>query len=356
MPDSESNHRGTVNGKESFQFSRDQTQRRHPRSVIGMNATERFTKANDQLISLGLPPRLVLLYGRIAYHAANSGRCFAKLQTLAQEIGLKSEHSDRQVRNLLDQLHQLRLIEWTRGRYSNTYRVLDPDRNWISAQIGNGFPFSDRKRTSDRKESSSKEVLKEPLPIPPPGKGASYPKPSRKPAEETQKKKTDSDDDEKPNQRSQLTEAEFRHELKKRHGVIFDADRCLVNIKRQLEKCSGLSLTDFLQYDAEQTIAPWAIHNPHGYYTQLAKQLRFDTVAAALSSAFDPLQSVAAAVPEPERGQHGRCAACRGPGKFPDGKFCSCALGRDLERQERRQTTKNGLATGPRESKRQPAL
>jgi hypothetical protein len=122
-----------------------------------MNATERFTKAYDQLIGLGLPPRLELLYGKLAYHAGKDGKCHPKHSTLAREIGLKSA---RQVRTLIDLLHQLHLVEWHRGRYFNTYRVLNPDRKWISHLIGSGLPISDRKRTSYRKEKTKKRASK----------------------------------------------------------------------------------------------------------------------------------------------------------------------------------------------------
>jgi hypothetical protein len=69
---------------------------------------DRFTKANDDLIGLGLPPRLVLLYGKLAYHA-KSGKCIPKHSTLAREIGLKSKRSREHVLRLLKRLHQLRL-------------------------------------------------------------------------------------------------------------------------------------------------------------------------------------------------------------------------------------------------------
>jgi hypothetical protein len=309
--------------------------------------TERFIKTDLGLLALHLPSRLRELYGRLRLYAWKDGKCFAKHATLASEIGLRS---DRQVRNLLDQLRQLRLIEWQRGRYSNHYVVLNPDRKWISGLTGNGFPLSDRKRISDRIESSSIEDFKRsPSPTPPPPGAGPRAKPPRKPeasAGKTKIKKSNSDDDEKTKPRPHaLTEAEFRAELIERHGATFDADRCLANVRRQLEKCSGLSLTDFLQYDAEYTTAPDAIRNPCGYYVGLAKELRSSAVAAVLDGAYAPLRNGEAAPPEPPRDEHGRCAACRGVGKLlfsgsekstPDGAYCTCRLGRDLAKLARR--------------------
>ena len=93
--------------------------------------TERFTKLDDRLIKLGLPLRLALLYGRLAYRAA-IGKHEIEHGELAQEIGVgRREH----VQRLLKQLRRLKLIDWKRGRYSNTYRVLDPDQQFIAAHV-----------------------------------------------------------------------------------------------------------------------------------------------------------------------------------------------------------------------------
>jgi hypothetical protein len=261
----------------------------------------------------------------------------------------------------------LKLIEWTRGQRSNAYRVLNPDVKWISHQMCNGVHISDVKRASHRKESSSKRSIeKSPSPTPPPsGAGPPRAKPPRKSEAsrpertpgKTQNAKSNFDDEKTKPRPHALTEAEFRDELKERHGAAFDADRCIQNIKRQLEKCSGLSMMDFVRHDAEHTTAPAAIHNPNGYYTSLAKQLRHTTVAAGLSAAFDPLRApAAAAVPEPERDQRGLCVKCGGPGVLKDGTFCTCAMGRDLEglaRRDKVQAAKKGPAT---ESKGQKIL
>ena len=137
-------------------------------------------------------------------------------------------------------------------------------------------------------------------------------------------------------------------QLIERHGSTFDTDRCIQNIKRQLEKAGGLSMEDFLAADAERTTAPAGVRNPYGYYTQLAKELRHAAVAASLSAAFDPLRSASAAPPEPPRNDKGRCAPCNGLGRMPDGAFCTCTMGRDLEAQARREVTKKppGAAGG----------
>ena len=50
----------------------------------------RFTKLDDELMGLGLPLRLVALYGKLAFHAGEDGQCYpSKWATLAKEIGLK---------------------------------------------------------------------------------------------------------------------------------------------------------------------------------------------------------------------------------------------------------------------------
>ena len=124
-------------------------------------AAARFTKSNDQLIGLGLPPRLVLLYGKLAFHAGKDGRCYPTHETLAGEIGLTSPRSREHVQRLLRQLQRLRLIEWKRGRYFNTYQVLDPDVTFLSRQMQPRSHISDVTLKSHRKEEELTEVLKE---------------------------------------------------------------------------------------------------------------------------------------------------------------------------------------------------
>ena len=93
--------------------------------------TERFTKLDDRLIKLGLPLRLALLYGRLAYRAA-IGKHDLNHGELAKEIGLGTR---QHVQRLLKLLQRLRLIEWKRSRYWNIYRVLDPDQQFIAAHV-----------------------------------------------------------------------------------------------------------------------------------------------------------------------------------------------------------------------------
>lgn len=100
----------------------------------GRAVKDGFTKVSDELIKLGLSPRLVMLYGRIVFHF-NVGECFQQHKTLAKEIGLTSKGSREYILRLLKELHRLRLIEWKRGRYSNTYTPLPPDREWISGLL-----------------------------------------------------------------------------------------------------------------------------------------------------------------------------------------------------------------------------
>ena len=300
---------------------------------------------SDQLIELGLPPRLAMLYGRIVFHTEDDGLCYRKWKTLAKEIGLNSRSSRITVYRLLRQLKALKLVEWNRsGRYTNEYRALVPDVAFLQRQRLQECNVSDVARMQPIRESSSRE----------PSKRTSSPTPSpRRESAGTQNKKTrklkNSDDDEKPKPRQQAAspEAEFRERLTERHGAIFDVERCMQNVRRQLDKAGGVTMADFLAADLERTTAPTAINNPNGYYTQLAKGLRHDAVAAAHAAIFDPLKQAGADAPvEPERNSHGRCVECNGLGKLPAGGFCRCQLGRDLEAQERRgPVAKKGPAT-----------
>src|SRR5262245_56767439 len=115
-----------------------------------MNQTERFTKVYDELIGLGLPPRLVMLYGRLAYHAGADGKCFPKHSTLAKEIGLRKRWSRRQVINLVSQLEVLKLIKSVRRRGPSAYEILRPDVKWISHLVEKGISHLDVKRSSHR--------------------------------------------------------------------------------------------------------------------------------------------------------------------------------------------------------------
>ena len=95
-------------------------------------AANLFLQIDPQMLpELGLPLRLLTLYGRMRLHAGKSGKCFVRHSVLAKEIGLRSKWNDRQVRKPLNQLRQLRLISWRRGRYCNYFDVLSPDRNWV---------------------------------------------------------------------------------------------------------------------------------------------------------------------------------------------------------------------------------
>jgi hypothetical protein len=326
-----------------------------------MNEQDLFVKVRLDLLALGVKPRLLDLYGRLQLYAGKAKTCYPKHSTLAREVGLRTE---RQIWNLLDQLRQLHLVEWKRGRYFNTYRVLDPDRKWISGQIGNGFPFSDRKRISDRKESSSKEVFKRsPPPTPSPSEGGDAPRVERRqqPGASSrewragpQKEKHLDDDETKlqPPAQPLTPEEQFRQILRERHGAQFNADRCAQNVKRQLAKSMiGLSMANFLSYDAERTTAPQKLTNPNGHYVALAKELVEAAPPAGpfLQQLID--RAAANAPPEPERDERGRCKLCSGPGRLADGAFCTCAIGRDLERLERRAaqaqvTKKTPAATG----------
>jgi hypothetical protein len=122
-----------------------------------MNADQRFVKAFDTLAELGVPPRLVLLYGSLVNHGRSGQGIFPKHSTLAQEIGLRSCHSRRQVVNLVSQLKALKLVKSTRRRGPSTYEILPPDVKWIShhQDVKRSSPL-DVKPSSHRKEESKR--------------------------------------------------------------------------------------------------------------------------------------------------------------------------------------------------------
>jgi hypothetical protein len=130
-----------------------------------------FIKSHTELIDLGLPKTMVLMYGVIDFMAGRNGDCWPTHEFLAQRCGLKST---RQVRRNLEGLRRFKLIEWTRGRYFNRYRALAPDWQWIADLLantdrtrmshlsGHKCPISDRTFASYRKEASQpKEKRKE---------------------------------------------------------------------------------------------------------------------------------------------------------------------------------------------------
>jgi hypothetical protein len=97
------------------------------RSVARVSAT--FTKADDQLIELGLPVRMVMLYGKLEFMCGARGECWGTHAMLAKKIGLRGR---RQIIYLLEKLHLLKLIDWKRERYFCRFRVLKPDVRWIA--------------------------------------------------------------------------------------------------------------------------------------------------------------------------------------------------------------------------------
>ena len=300
-----------------------------------------FIKTDLDLLAVpGISPRLRELYGRLALHAGKDGRCHPRWATLAREIGVKDRTT---VYRLLRELKSLRLVDWKRyGRYANEYEVLVPDVAFLQRQTLHGRNLSDVAGTQpiiDKRRS--KEIFKrgpQPPTPSPGGKGSRPPAtvpecsgPIReRPAGKKTAKAKAVDDDEAP-----PPEQEFRRRLE-RHGAGFDADACVANVNRQLVKCGGLSFAEFVAYDQQHSTGT-AFRNPNGYYTHLVRQFRQHTVQAAADAVTEPLRQAAAnAPPETERDSRGLCARCGGPGTIAGGSFCSCPIGRDLEKAARR--------------------
>jgi hypothetical protein len=295
-----------------------------------MNKQDLYIQTPVELMKLGLPPRLLDLYGRIRLYSGKDGTCFAKQSTLAKEIGITS---DRQIRNLLDQLRRLRLIEWTDGacHAPNTYRVLRPDRKWISGLTGKGFPASGRKNISGIKEesSSSEESKRGPYPPNPPSPtaGAS----ARRPKATAEQPRANAnangnasnfDDDE-----NATPEQRFEARLLKRHGYEIRADTTIKTVKSVLANYAGVSFADFLAFDREHTTGN--VKNPGGYYRRLAEKCgrHYEEQRAAAHMAATANATGNANVP---RDAKGRCAKCGGAGTLKSGGYCECPMGRDL--------------------------
>ena len=324
-----------------------------------MSLIERFTKAYDQLIAVGLSPRLVVLYGKLGFHAGADGKCYPTWKTLAREIGVKHRTT---VYRLLSRLRDLGLIDWRRrGPHSNHYTVLTPD----PAQLEKRLQKCNLKKLQSRnlkrlqecnpeKNQHQKKNLKESptLTPPPPGEGTPRAKSQQEAANHGREraaagKQTVKADDDERKQAALSPEREFRQRLVERHGSHFDTDHCIRSVELQLQKCGGLSFTDFVAFDLARTTAANGLRNPVGHYVALAKKLRRETLRAAADAVYEPLHRAAgAAAPEPERDSRGLCVKCGGPGVLAGGGFCdACPIGRDLTlsaRRKRKPDTKPG--------------
>jgi Helix-turn-helix domain len=276
-----------------------------------MNPSIGFTKAYDKLIGLGLPKSLVLLYGQLEFMAGDKGECWPTHSTLARKLHI----SRRQVIRLLETLQRLELIEWKRGRYFNRYRVLKLDVTRVSHLIGHGCHISDVTRMSHRKESSSKKRTSKRTPPTPsaekPGASAG-----------TKPKAKSKVDDDEPKARS--PQEEFQKRVGQRHGVSFDADACLKRVQRELGKCTGLGLAEFLAFDQTRTTGQ-RFSNANGYYIHLARELVKLTIEQARGTW--PAES--------KRDSKGPCVRCAA-GRLKGGGYCDCPMGRDLALVERR--------------------
>jgi hypothetical protein len=130
-----------------------------------------------------------------------------------------------------------------------------------------------------------------------------------------------SDDEKSP-------EAEFLQRVRSRHPEI-DAE----NLLRKLRKPMGaFTLTEFLAYDKTRTMSPQKITNPAGYYISLAKDINQNARADFLKR-----HPHARAV-----GERPRCALCVGGMVGMD--YCTCQLGCDLKRVQRRKQAKTEAA------------
>ena len=313
--------------------------------------SDKFSKDHDVLSELGLHPRLVQAYGKIEFMAGAKGECWPTMAAIAKRCGLKSV---RQARRVVAELVAFRLITVKAGKYHapNRYRKLEPDLEWIRALLGDrtrmsglggrGCPVLDRTRMSDRKESSSRKEKNKgkenPFPPNPPFPTAEANAPRAKTTAANAKANANANanpskgfDDDDPNQ---TPEQRFAARLLRRHGATFDSDTCIANVRRQLEKCTGVTLADFLSFDRQKTTGNGnSFRNPMGYYTDIAKQF----ARRAMREARDAMVQVPEQpAPDIPRDDKGRCAKCGGGGMLADRSYCDCPMGRDLSRVAKR--------------------
>lgn len=300
-----------------------------------MSKEHLYVQTLVDLMKLGLPPRLLQLYGRIRLYAGKDGICYAKQSTLAKEIGLTSA---RQIRRLLVELRRLKLIEWTDGPYHapNTYRLLPVDLKWIASQTGQkcpassgqGCPVSGRTKMSYIKEesSSSEESKGRPLPPNPPspnvGAGASAGRGASEQPRANAKTKADGLDDDE----SLTPEQRFEARLLRRHGPATDPAGIIATVRKELENYPGVTFAEFLDFDRERSTGT-RFRNPGGYYRDLARACGR---ARESQRADAHMAAAAAGNADIPRDAKGRCAKCGGTGQFKDGRFCDCRMGKDL--------------------------
>src|SRR5450755_95050 len=120
-------------------------EQKHERDGSGLFVQIPFEVLHDLAVSHAAK----LTYGRLLFYAGRDGRCNPAQETLAAEVCL----SDRQIRNVLKELHARGWITWKRTRTSCSYDITGPvperketsdldmrDRKKTSGEIGNLLP------------------------------------------------------------------------------------------------------------------------------------------------------------------------------------------------------------------------
>jgi len=142
------------------------------------------------------------------------------------------------------------------------------------------------------------------------------------------------DDDERtprPRAPAETPRKEFLLRVAERHPEQ-DARVLLALVEKDLRK-ARISMEEILAYDTRHTTNHAAIKNPPGYYRWLAQSVvseRADAMKTGIPAGFHVAET-------------SRCPHCKG-GYQPTGEFCTCQLGRDLERYERRKAEKAAKA------------
>lgn len=296
----------------------------------------------------GISAGAKLIYGRLCRYAGENGLAYPAVATLGVEVGL----SIGQVRRYLKELQNKKLLEIVRrsnGGASNYYYFL-----WHEV-------FTQNKETNVEQMllpllNVPEEALSE-MPVVPLAETVAeenHPQESQKTicaignlekrrlttAEEkhpeAKAKRFRKTADDEHSKSSPQTEEDFDFLLISRHSKLspFLRHEIQRDVRRDLAKV-GISLTQFLAYDAEKTTNAAVIVNPGGYYRTLVSRLagRDKEVARELMVAQNELLQRPVKINE-------KCVTCpSGLGLQLDGTFCRCAMGRDLEKVERWKAT-----------------
>jgi len=284
------------------------------------------------------------VYDRLYRLASKSGKCYASAPWLAEVLG----KSARQVRYDLEVLERERLIRHQRhGRNANSQDFLYHPMFEANVQsIARQETGTNMQQVARQTEGPTCNPASANVQDLSPNVQCIAAKPEKliiNPKEPEEKGKAAADDDEQKS-----PEAEFRRRMQERHGDRLD----VLDLQRRLHEVletSEVGLDEWLRLDAEKTTNARGLTNPVGHYLALAKSL----AAKARGRLFNNDRRLSRDIEELARhgGNGQRCSTCSA-GRLGEG-YCSCKMGRDLERAERR---RSGVARAPQAAQKQAAI